>query len=290
MYEHSIERLDPDPYRRFHTILEWPSPFQNLPPTLYRNCTSLRDQALSLISFVQYRTVASRTQTDTDLEKASTNSWPISSSYLTADLSCVQEKAYLLEERTTWTDHDHLIMTLDQAYMTTIPTTSKGKVHATSRGRDWRVPDGEAYPSQDGLAQLRCPFPLEPLTVSTIPGEFLQNLNTGIAPHLVPWTGYYMIVDGIVVTIASAYGIWFKLLKRANGWKAIRVTRPSFKLNNWPMEGLDLLELERSGEPPPSRGPTLIPDVQTAPSNAPQKTSKTPKGRRPRSREMTPLE
>jgi hypothetical protein len=169
--------------------------------------------------------------------------------------------------------------------MTTVPTSSKGKTCAASRGRDWRVPDGEAYPSQDGLAQLRCPFPLEPLTVSTIPGEFLTNisyLNTGIAPHLVPWTGYYVIVEGVVVAVASAYGIWFELSKRANGWEAIRVARPSFKLNNWPMEGLDLNELERSREPPPTRGPTPVPVEQSALSNAPQKSSETPKGRCPR--------
>jgi hypothetical protein len=156
--------------------------------------------------------------------------------------------------------------------MTTIPTSSKGKTRAASRGRDWRVPEGEAYPSQDGLAQLRLPFPLEPLAVSTVPGEFLTNisyLNTGIAPHLVPWTGYYVFVEGVVVAVASAYGIWFEISKRENGWEAIRVARASFKLNNWPMEGLELNELERSGEPPLTRGPTPVPIEPSVPSNAP---------------------
>src|ERR1700678_4476968 len=105
--------------------------------------------------------------------------------------------------------------------MTTTPGTSKGKVRATSRARNWRVPETEAYPTEDELSALRLPFPIEPLTVSTIPGEFLANvsyINTNEAPHYAPWIGYYVVTEGIIIAVANAYGIWFEISKREKGW------------------------------------------------------------------------
>jgi hypothetical protein len=81
---------------------------------VYKRHTLLRDQALSLISSVQYRTVASRTQTDKLLKRSLNGQLAISLfSYLIADLSRMQEKATLLEERTTCIDNGYLTMTGD---------------------------------------------------------------------------------------------------------------------------------------------------------------------------------
>ena len=64
----------------------------------------------------------------------------------------------------------------------------------------------------------------------------------------VPWTGYYATYFGAKLPVANAFGIWFEIRPKENTWEAIRPAPTSLKLNDWPLEGIDMDALLNSGK------------------------------------------
>ena len=129
----------------------------------------------------------------------------------------------------------------------------------TSRsGHDWRLrivyeqQKNAAIPTAAELARIRCPFEITPEVTPIVPIEYTENVRhytITTQPVPVPWTGYYATYQGAKLAVASAYGVWFEIRRKNNSWQAIRPARTSLKLNDWPLEGIDVAALAASGEP-----------------------------------------
>ena len=88
---------------------------------------------------------------------------------------------------------------------------SASHTQSQTRGMDWRVPYRENYPSEEGLAALKCPFKLHPIGVDNVPSKYRENL-TRVTDEIVPWMGYYItVVPNHQIAVANTYGIWFKI-------------------------------------------------------------------------------
>ena len=153
------------------------------------------------------------------------------------------------------------------------------------QGTDWRVPNGEPYPTEAGLSVLKCPFEIDPLRVDQIPAEYCENVEMCRGTDT-PWDRFYTTaIPQHPATVANAYGVWFKIRKRTIGsiglYKAFRLARPMFLLKNWPMTGIDMYQLEISGEVQQTTATTPSPFGNTD-ANEPraQLFSKTERGRR----------
>jgi hypothetical protein len=66
---------------------------------------------------------------------------------------------------------------------------------------------------------------------------------------MAPWDGYYILQNFVKHTVANAYGVWFEIEKQGDTWMAIQVAQPSFEVNYWPMNGIDMEALKSSGTP-----------------------------------------
>jgi hypothetical protein len=64
---------------------------------------------------------------------------------------------------------------------------------------------------------------------------------------MAPWDGYYILQNFIKHAIANAYGVWYEIKKQGNTWTAIQVAQPSFKVNHWPMNRINMEALKNSG-------------------------------------------
>ncbi len=60
----------------------------------------------------------------------------------------------------------------------------------------------------------------------------------------VPWTGYWLHYEGKVVPVENFTGVWFKIQKRNNIFKATRVTRHGMAFAHDPLPGVDLWALQ----------------------------------------------
>src|ERR1700733_1793301 len=147
-------------------------------------------------------------------------------------------------------------------------STSKGKTIA----RDWRyrvsyekeVP----FPSVEELKQLKLPFELRSEQLKQIPLEYSAAASFLVAGTPVqingpvsPWTGWSVYYNRALHAVANTYGVWFEIRRRDDTWEAFQLARQDFLLKNWPVEGIDLTQLELSGEPipKPSRANTPAP-------------------------------
>ena len=68
-----------------------------------------------------------------------------------------------------------------------------------------------------------------------------------------PWDGFYMTaIPQHPAAIANAYGIWFEIRKRTiesiGLYEAFHLAWPMFLLKNWPIIGIDMYQLEISGD------------------------------------------
>ena len=120
------------------------------------------------------------------------------------------------------------------------------------RGTDWRVPNGEPYPTEAGLSVLKCPFEINPLGVDQIPTEYRKNVEIHQGTDT-PWDGFYTTaVPQHPAAVANAYDVWFEIRKKTIGsvglYKAFCLVRPMFLLKNWPITGIDMYQLKISGE------------------------------------------
>jgi len=106
-------------------------------------------------------------------------------------------------------------------------------------------------------------FSLKPETLNSVPSEYSENatfIESTTLLGLVPWTGYYMTVHRAKVTISNTYGIWFEIHHHDDTWEAFRLARHSFQLKNWPCEGINLTQLQKTREPlPTSQAPLRAP-------------------------------
>ena len=129
---------------------------------------------------------------------------------------------------------------------------STSYAQSQTRRTDWKVPYGEDYPIEEGLAALRCPFKLHPIGVDNVSSEYRENLTKATGEN-VPWTGYYTTaIPNHQILVTNAYGVWFGLKRQTVGnlatWEAFRIARSMYQLKHWPMKGLNMYELELSGK------------------------------------------
>ena len=89
-------------------------------------------------------------------------------------------------------------------------------------------------------------------TISSPQGAILKE-------QLAPWTGYFAIFNGALLSVSNYVGVWFEVRARGAGWEAFRVARDSLGLRHSPCEGVHIKMLEESGEPLPSRAPSRAP-------------------------------
>jgi hypothetical protein len=137
-------------------------------------------------------------------------------------------------------------------------TSTKGK----SSLSDWRLKNLTKIPTCKELAALRCPFEISILEPQDyIPDEYTRNLK-----HLIlgqdsaPWTGYYATYQGAKLAVSNLFGVWFKIELQGNKWAATCPTQESLKLKHEALEGINVPELIKSGEPlPASRAPSHTP-------------------------------
>ena len=123
-------------------------------------------------------------------------------------------------------------------------------------GINWRFriayENNEPTPTPDELAHVRCPFAITPeVTPSSVPSKFTKNLRHYTAdatPESVPWSGYYANYLGARLAVANAFGVWFEIQRRPNGWEAIRPAPASLGLKNCAATGIDEAALWTSGE------------------------------------------
>jgi len=89
-------------------------------------------------------------------------------------------------------------------------------------------------------------------------------LVSGTADN-VPWTGYYVLLEGARLAVTNIYGVWFELRRRGTGFEAHRLVREGLSLIDAPLNSIDYARLRATGEPltqVPSRAAT--PAIQTA--------------------------
>jgi hypothetical protein len=87
-----------------------------------------------------------------------------------------------------------------------------------------------------------------------IPSEYMvgmQFYDINMPGNVLPWTGYWARVDGMNITVANAFGVWFELQKDHDTWAAVRPARLGIHCNDWPMAGIDTIALKASGKPLP---------------------------------------
>ena len=122
------------------------------------------------------------------------------------------------------------------------------------RGQDWHVPKNTAYPTQESLAVLRCPFEIGPSEVTNIPTEQLKNVVFGTIGQPLDtsmealWSGYYTYHNGTWHAVVNMFGVWFELRRQEGAFEAIWVARLGMELAHLPMDGIDLNALALSGE------------------------------------------
>jgi hypothetical protein len=155
-------------------------------------------------------------------------------------------------------------------------SASKGKAKAT----DWRLPQNKQL-NEAELALLRCLFRVYPKSKDTVPivwrgdAYHLQAMQEGV-----PFTAYYMRFSTAKICVTNVYGVWFKFRLCEGNFEAHQLTRRSLKLPNNPLPGIDLAELERSGEPI-TRAPTPAPLDKEPEANDPMPEPKQPEEEEP---------
>jgi len=149
--------------------------------------------------------------------------------------------------------------------MTSTPAgSSKGKGRAPT---DWRLRALPNVPTVEQLSNLELPMEAMPEQRDTVPATNAVNtvfLISGTADN-VPWTGYYILLDGARLAVTNIYGVWFELRRREAGFEAHRLVREGLSLIDAPLKGIDYARLRATGEPltqAPSRAAT--PAIQTA--------------------------
>jgi len=118
---------------------------------------------------------------------------------------------------------------------------------------------GLPHPNVEQMGNLILPFSLKPETLNSVPSKFSENamfIESMMLPGSVPWTGYYITIHRAKVAVSNTYGVWFEIRHYDNIWEAFRLARHSFQLKNWPYKGINLTQLQKTGEPlPTSRAP-----------------------------------
>ena len=149
--------------------------------------------------------------------------------------------------------------------MTSTPAgPSKGKGRAPT---DWRLHALPNVPTVEQLRNLELPMEAMPEQWDMVPAANAVNtvfLISGTANN-VPWTGYYVLLDGAHLAVTNIYDVWFELRRRENGFEVHRLVWEGLSLIDAPLTGIDYARLRETGEPltrAPSRAAT--PAIQTA--------------------------
>ena len=146
---------------------------------------------------------------------------------------------------------------------TSLQTMSTSKQSASLvRGQDWCVPKNTAYPTQESLMALWCPFEIGPSKVTNIPTEQLKNIVFGTigqpldASMEALWLGYYMYHNGTWHMVVNTFGIWFELRRQEGAFEAFQVACLGMELAHLPIYGINQKALALSGEdiPTPTQG------------------------------------
>ena len=95
-------------------------------------------------------------------------------------------------------------------------------------------------------AELKCPFQITPEQKDHVPAKFtnhLKHLVSGqkattisspqgaiLKEQLAPWTGYFVILNGALLSVSNYVGVWFEVRARGAGWEAFCIARDSLGL------------------------------------------------------------
>jgi hypothetical protein len=139
--------------------------------------------------------------------------------------------------------------------------------------RDWRhatFGPGIAIPGHDGLAALRCPFPIDLQEKDSIPTEFTSGAQHYVRGQDItrtvqaPMTSYYATLRGAPIVIANYGGVWFEVKLRQNKTVAIRPAQAILQVKHLPYPGMNLQSLVDSREPTPAELQRSCPPSQAA--------------------------